>query len=141
MNFSCFFQTSYFFASIIQLLLFVRSYLVFSFVSSGFKNSLMSSSHLFWCLPTGLRVLLLLSRPGCQSKIYLVHLSSGKDTILLAIRHFSLLSVSIQHGNFCFFMCSSASLVLLLMSSIQSSSFSVESMASSISSWKDTSLS
>ena len=34
------------------------------------------------------------------------------EAILLAIRHFSLLCVSIQHGIFCFSMCSSASLVL-----------------------------
>ena len=102
-----FFHSSYLFASVIQLLLFVRSYFVFSFVSSGFKYSLLSSSHLLLGLPTGLRVLILLSSPGCQSKICLVHLSSGKETILLAIRHFSLLCVSIQHGIFCFFMCSS----------------------------------
>ena len=67
--------------------------------------------------------------------------SSDKETILFAIRHFSLLCVSIQHEIFGFLKCSSASLVLLLMYSIQSSSFSVESIASSISSWKDTSLS
>ena len=39
---------------------------------------------------------MLLSSPGCQSKILLVHLFSGRETILLAIRHFSLLCVSIQ---------------------------------------------
>ena len=38
------------------------------------KNPLMSSSHLRLGLPTGLRVLILLSSPGCQSKIFLVHL-------------------------------------------------------------------
>ena len=54
----------------------------------------MSSSHLLLGRPTSLRVLILLSNPGCQSKIFLVHLSSGKETILLAIRHFSLLCVS-----------------------------------------------
>ena len=99
-NFLFFFHSSYFFDSVIQLLLFVRSYFAFSFVSSGFKNSLMSSSHLLLGLPTSLRVLILLSSPGCQSKIFLVHLSSGKDAFLLAIRHFSLLCVSIQHGIF-----------------------------------------
>ena len=40
-----------------------------------------------------------------------------------------------------FFMCSSASLVLLLMNSIHSSSFSLLSISSSLSSWKETSLS
>ena len=35
--------------------------------------------------------------------------------ILLAIRHFSLLCVSIQHGIFCFSICYSVSLVLLFV--------------------------
>ena len=61
--------------------------------------------------------------------------------ILRAIRHFCLLCISIQHFIMCFSMCSSASFVLLLMYSIQSSSFSVASISSSASSWKDTSLS
>ena len=70
-------------------------------------------------------------------EICLVHFSFGREAILLAIRHFSLLCVSIQHGILMLFMCSPASLVRLLMYSIQSSSFSVESIAS----WNDTSLS
>ena len=131
----------YFYASIIQLLLFVRSYFLPSFVSPGFVNSLMSSSHLLLGLPTNLLVLMLLSSPGFQSKICLVNLSFGRDAILLVIRHFSLLCVSTQKSIFIFFMYSSASLVLLLMYSIHSSSFSVVSIASSMSSWKDTSLS
>ena len=61
-------------------------------------------SHLLLGLPTSLLVLILLSRPGCQSKCFLVHLSSGRDAILLAIRHFSLLCVSIQQSIFIFFM-------------------------------------
>ena len=119
----------------------MRSCLFPSFTSSGFVNSLISSSHLLFGLPTSLLVLILLSSPGCQSKFFLVHLSFCREANLLAIRHFSLLCVSIRHGIFIFFMCSSASLVLLLMSSIHSSSFSVLSIASSMSSWKDTSLS
>ena len=115
--------------------------LCFLLCSSGFRNSLRSSSHLLLGLPTCLRVSMLLSSPGCQSKTLLVHLFSGREAILLAIRHFSLQCVSIQHGIFCFSIRSSASLVLLLMYSIQSSSFSVESISSSASSWKDTSLS
>ena len=96
------------FASVIQLLLFLRSYIVLSFTSPGFRNSLMSSSHLLLVLPTSLLVLILLSRPGCQSKILLVHLSFGRNAILLAIRHFSLLCISIQQSIFIFFMYSSA---------------------------------
>ena len=69
-NFSSFFfHSSFFFASVIQLLLFVRSHFSLPFLSCGFKNSL-SSSHLLLGLPTGLRVLILLSCPGCQSKIF-----------------------------------------------------------------------
>ena len=75
----------------------------------------MSSSHLLLGLPTILLVLILLSSPGCQVKILMVHLSSGRDVILLVIRLFSLLCISVQHGIFIFFMQSSASLVLLLM--------------------------
>ena len=39
------------------------------FPSRGFINSLMSSSHLFWGLPTNLLVLIWLSSPGCQLMI------------------------------------------------------------------------
>ena len=98
------FHSWYFFASIIQVLLFMRSYFVFSCISSVFRNSLKSSSHLFVGLPTCLWVLMLLSSPGCQSNTLLVHLFSGRETILLAIRHFSLLCISIQHGILCFHM-------------------------------------
>ena len=46
LNFSSFFfHSSYFFASVIQLWLFMRSYFVLSFVSFGFMNSLMSPYH------------------------------------------------------------------------------------------------
>ena len=88
-----------------------------------------------------LLVLMLVSRPGCQLKTLLFHLFPGREMILRAIRHFCLLCVSIQQVIFCFSMYSSASLVLLLMYSIQSFSFSVASISSSASSWKDTSLS
>ena len=135
------FHSLSFFASVIQLLLFMRSYFLSSFVSPVLLSSLMSSSHLLSGLPTNLLVLILLSRPGCQLKILLVHLSFGRNAILLAIRHFILLCVSIQKGIFIFFIYSSASLVLLLMYSIHSSSFPVMSISSSLSSWTDTSLS
>ena len=58
------------FASVIQLLLFMRSCLFPSFASPGFVNSLMSSSHLLLGLPTNLIVLIWLSSPGCQSKFF-----------------------------------------------------------------------
>ena len=58
MYFPFFFNSSYFLASVIQLSLIVRSNFSFPFVSSGFKNSLKSSSHLLLGLPTGLRVLI-----------------------------------------------------------------------------------
>ena len=49
--------------------------------------------------------------------------------------------VSLSSKVSAFFMCSSVSLVLLLMNSIHSSSFSLLSISSSLSSWKETSLS
>ena len=102
-NFHSFsFHSEYFFASIIQVLLFMRSYFVFFCVSSVFWFSLKSSSHLFLGLPACLQVLMLLSSPGCQSKTLLVHLFLRRETSLLAIRHFSLLCISIQHGISCF---------------------------------------
>ena len=104
-------------------------------------NPLRSSSHFLLGLPINLLVLILLSRSGCQSNILLVHLSFGRSVLLFVIRHFSLLCVSIQQGIFAFFMYSFASLILLLMYCVHSSSFSVVSISSSLSSWKDTSLS
>ena len=50
-NFSSFSFHSLYFSSITQLLMFVRSYSILSFVSLGFMNSLMSSSHLLLGLP------------------------------------------------------------------------------------------
>ena len=98
---------------------------VFSCVSSMFRNSLKSSSHLLLGLPTCRLVLMLVSSPGCQSKTLLFHLFSFGKTILRAIRHFVLLCISSQHCILCFSICSLASLVLLFMNSIQSSSISV----------------
>ena len=109
--------------------------------SSVFMNSWRSSSHLLLGLPTYLLVLMLVSNPGCQLNTLRFHLFAGRVMILLAMRHFCLLCTSIQHFKLCFFMFSSASLVLLLMYSNHSSSFSVASISSSASSWKDTSLS
>ena len=85
--------------------LFFRSFLLDSFVSSVFMNSLISSSHLFRGLPTGLFVLMQLSRQGLHSAIFLDHRSSGIDALLIAILHFILLCVSIQKGIFPFFIC------------------------------------
>ena len=64
-------------------------------------------------LPTDLFVLLLLSKPGFHSIILFVHLSCGRDAILIAILHFSLLWVSIQQGIVVFCLGSSASFFLL----------------------------
>ena len=127
--------------SSIQLLLFFRSYLSFSCPSLDFMNSLRSSSHLLFGLPTCLLALMLLSSPGCQLNTHRFHLCTGRVMILLAMRHFNLLCISIQHFILCFSACSSASFVLLLMYSIQSSSFSVASISPSAYSWEDTSLS
>ena len=124
------------FASVIQLLLFMKSCLVPSFASPGFVNSLSSSSHLLLGLPTNLLVLIWLSSPRCQSKfVWSIFLLVGRLFYLPFAT--SVFCVSIQHGILMIIMCSPASLVLLLMYSIQSSSFSVESIAS----WNDTSLS
>ena len=117
----------------------MRSFLFLSSPSSVFCEFV--SSHRLLGLPTCLPVRILVSSPGCQSKTFLFHLFWGRVTILRAILHFVLLCTSIQHGILYFSICSSASLVLLLMSSIQSSSFSVASISSSASFWKDTSLS
>ena len=64
-------------------------------------NSLRSSSHLLLGLPTCLLVLMLLSSPGCQSKTLLVHLFSGREMILRAIRHFR---SSVCFNPVCFFL-------------------------------------
>ena len=104
-----------FFASVIQLFLFVRSYLFPSFfcpfVSPGlFFNSLMSSSHLLLDLPTNLLVLILLSRPGCQSKILLVHLSYGRN-VFQSSKVFSFSSSVLQFLWYSFW-CIQSSLLL-----------------------------
>ena len=96
---------------------FLGRFLFASFVSSVLKNSLMSSSHLFLGFPTDL-VVLLLFRPGFHLIILFVHRSCGRDAILFAILHFSLLWVSIRQGIFVFFMGSSASFLLFSMKSI-----------------------
>ena len=118
---NCFFfsfHSLYFAASVIHPLLFMRSYFVFSCVSSGFKNSLRSSSNLLLGLPTCLRVLMLVSSLGCQSKI-LCH----------SPRQSSVFQSSMEFFVFPYF--PSASLVHLFMYSMQSSSFSVASISSS----------
>ena len=61
-----------------------------AFDSCGFRNSLMSSSHLFRDLPTDLLVLMLLSRPRFHSVNFFDHRSSGRVAILNAILHFIL---------------------------------------------------
>ena len=104
-------------------------------------NSLMSSPHLISGLPANLFILILLSRPGCQSKIVLVNHAFGRFVILLAMRHVSLLSVSIRQGFSHFLHVIFCLFVLLLMYSTHSSFFSVVLISSFLSSWKDTSLS
>ena len=102
-----------------------------SFVSSRLTKSWMSSSHPFFGLPTGLLVLILLTEPGCQSKILLVpccHYPLHPSVCLYPAKYLH------------FFKCSSASLVLLLMNSIHSSSFSLLSFSSSLSSWTETNI-
>ena len=101
--------------------------------SAIFENSLISSSHLYRGLPTGLLVLMQLSRPEFHSAIFFDHRSSGRS-VLIASLHFILGCVSIQQGILVFIIFSSASLVLLLMYSIQSSSsISILSISSSLS--------
>ena len=88
----------------------------FLFCLSNFlKKSWISSSHLFLGLPTGLFVLMSVVRLGFDSDAFLDHRSSGRGTILIANLHFIFLCVSIQHGIFAAFICSSASFVLLFM--------------------------
>ena len=67
-------------------------------VSSGLRNSLISSSHLFFGLPTSLFAWYLVLRPGFHFAAFFVHRSSGSNAILIARRHFILLCASIQHG-------------------------------------------
>ena len=97
--------------------------IIFVFILSfSFHEFLRSSSHLLLGLPTCLLALTLVSSPGCQLNTLLFHLFTGWVMILRAIRHFCLLGISIQHFILCFSMCSSASFVIFLMYSIQSSS-------------------
>ena len=83
--------------------------LCFWLVLPFFVNSLRSSSHLLFGLPTDLLVWRVGSSPGCHSNTLLFHLDWGKVMILRAILHFVLLCASIQHGSLCF------SCVLLLL--------------------------
>ena len=71
----------YIFAALLAVALcrhFLRSFPLDSSVSSVFKNSLISSSHPFFGLPTGLLVLTLLSRPGFHSDIFLTSVHQGE---------------------------------------------------------------
>ena len=130
------------FATLIHVSLFLISLPFISSVSSGLRNSLISSSHLFFGLPTGLYVWCLMLRLGFHSTAFFAHLSFGSDAILVAKRHFALLCVSIQHGILASFILSTAEAVLLFMYSIHSSSsISAVSITSSVSSMKETSLS
>ena len=89
---------SVFFATLIHVSLFFVSFPFVSSVSSGLRNSLISSSHLFFGLSTGLFVWCLGPRTGFHFAVVFVHRLSGNDAILIANRHFILLCVSIQHG-------------------------------------------
>ena len=82
----------------------------------------MSSSHLFLRLPIDLLVLYFELSSGFHSAAFINHLSLGDKAILIASLHFIFLRVIFQHLIFSFSMFSIASLVLLLMYSIQSSS-------------------
>ena len=106
---------SYFFAGRIHVSLFFKSFPVDSSDSSGFRNSLIASSHLCHRLLTGLFFLMLLSRPGFHSFTVFDHRSSGSDAVLNAILNFILKWIFIHHGIFVFIMRSSAFIVLLLI--------------------------
>ena len=110
-------------------------------VSSGLRNSLISSSLLFFGLPTGLFVWYLVLRPGFHVAAFFLHSSSGGDAILTARRHFILLCDSIQHGILAVFILSMAIAVVLFTFSIHSSSSIAVSISSSESFMKETSLS
>ena len=74
--------------------LFLRILCFQKFVEVVFPSSF-GSPYLSSCFDTCVK-------PGCQSKTLLVHLFSGREAILLAIRQFSLLCVSIQQRIFVF---------------------------------------
>ena len=93
---------------------------------------LTSSSQHCLGVPTRLLVLVVGLSPGFYLAAFFVHLASECDAILMANLHFILLWVSIQHGMLAARILSSASRVLLLMYSMQSSSsVSAVSMSSS----------
>ena len=78
----------------------------------------MSSSYLFFGLPTALHALAPMLRPGFHFAAFFVHLVSGCEAILIANIHFIFLCVSIQQGTLAALIFSSASFVLLFMCSI-----------------------
>ena len=88
----------FFFATLIHVSLFFISLPFVASVSSGLRNSLISSSHLFLWSPHWSVCLVLVPRPGFHFAVFFVHGLSGNDAILIANRHFILLCVSIQHG-------------------------------------------
>ena len=117
----------------------MRSYFVLSFASPGFMNSLMSSSHLLVGLPTNPLVLILLSSPGCQLKIFWsIFVPVGMLFYLPFATSVLCVFQSSKVSSF-----SSCSLRPLWYFSwcIQSSLLSVVSIVSLMSSCKDTSLS
>ena len=83
------------FATLIHVSSFFISFPFVVSVSSHLRNSLISSSHLLFGLPTNLFVWYLVLRPGFHFAAFFVHRSSGSDAILIARRHFILLCVSI----------------------------------------------
>ena len=113
------FHLSRFLATRIHVSLFFVSLPFISSVSSGLSNSLISSSHLFFGLPTSLYVWCLMLKPGFHSAAFFAHRSSGSDAILIR-RHIILLCVcQIQHGILPAFILSTAVAVLLFMYSIR----------------------
>ena len=130
------FDPFFFFACTFHVLLFFSSRFLWSIsILLAFRHSLISSSHLFRGLPTGLFVLTPFSYFTCPTLLGERCNSQCHSPLHPSV---SLFPASI----FVFIMCSSASFVFLLMFSIQSSSsISPLSISSSVSSWKETSLS
>ena len=118
------FHLSRFLATLIHVSLFFVSLSFISSVSSGLRNSLISSSHLFFGLPTGLYVWCLMLRPGSILPLSLpiVHLEATQLSLPNAISSFCVFQSgmgfwtlsSIQWVSLCFFSCIQSILPLQL---------------------------
>ena len=78
----------------------------------------MSSSHLFFGLPTALYALAQQLRPGLHFVAFFVYLVSGCETIITANLNFIFLCASIQQRTLVALIFSSASFVFLFVYSI-----------------------